>query len=388
MAIYAQKSGGSTGQSGSLRTKLSPVIQDGSTLVYDASAGAFVDAATGGTAITEGRNLGGTHTVGVLRGRNRTTLEFRELQAGPGVSLIQDDDSITIAVAAAEGSTMVPGSYRITIDADDSTDDDARLELFTVRAASDAAGISTDLIPPLTSSAVHTGINAQGLGYFEIRDGGDFRGHGFAAGMWVKVSNALNQTGTYRLAAVLNQNVNGGNISTLVLDVPFTGSQAFNLGGPKPSVAFEAMDVVVLSPVEIASYSIDFGPDGVDFRAGTPVRIAGTPDQDGTYRIAAVVPRGDDHYSTLVLSPETPLEGTAGPQAGRVTFHLAETEIDTGFWVTERGHLRAVTGSFANRVRVEDPEYRPNEPGDLVTKRDLDRATRRPALRYFFANLK
>jgi hypothetical protein len=399
MAIFAQQSGSGDGQSGGLRLRLSTEVQDGSTLVYDADLGAFVDTLTGGLSITSGKTLGGERAISLLKGKNGSSLEFRELRAGPGIAIDQDATAVTITANADAGVRAVPGSYRIVIDSHDETDDTARLELFTVRSAAQHVSVTASVLPLVVSSAVHTGISLTGEGYFQIINDANFHNRGFRPGMWVRVANALNQSGTYRIGQVLTQNVSGNSLSTLLLDRPFSDTEAYNLGGPKPNVTFEQMDVVVIGgeslplaydpalPYRIASASVDFGPLGMDFRPGMLVEIIGSETQDGTYVVAGVTPRDASGYSSLLMDADTPLIGPAVPLAGEITFRVRETEVDTGFSVSEQGHLRATTGVFANGLRIADPAYVPTAAGDIVTKAHLDAAVTGRAARYFYANL-
>lgn len=399
MAIFAQQAGTGDGQSGSLRLKLSTDIPNGSTLVYNAKVGAFVDTLASGQAIVNGRTLGNDRAIGVFKDKKNSILEFRELRAGSGISLSQDESSITITSNAENGVLSVPGSYRITIDSHDATDDEARLELFTVRSAARNISVTSTVLPLVLSSAVHTGISIQGLGYFQAINDVDFHVRGFRPGMWVRVTNALNQSGVFRIGEILNQNVSGNQLSTLLLSHAFTPLQAFHLGGPKPGVIFEQLDVVVIKgealpvpydpdlPYRVASFSLDFGPNGMDFRPGMLVEILGSEDQDGTYVIAEVTPRGVDHYSTLLMDPETPFSAPPGPLAGEITFRVRETEVDTGFSVSEQGHLRATTGTFAKGMKITDPAYMAEFPNDVVTRAVLDTTVNSRTLRYFYANL-
>lgn len=327
--------------------------------------------------VTNAVNLGGANSHGVYAGTENETLQFRDIQGGSGITVTSDNNSIVISSNIPAGSTSVSGDYRIIID-NANQNPDAKFEIFT-SASSDQEPlvISPTIILPLVVSDVYSGVE-DGFGIFYATNGTNFYKRGFRAGMWVQVSNAGNQSGLWQIANVVTENRNGNNISKMMLAVPFDGDAAYNIGGPKPNVSFQQVDLI-FTETSVSSYEIDFSTTGLG--PGAIIEIYDNGTIEGVFTINEVIPKGDSPFahSKLIVSENTPF-----PYIGAITKTIAlvarNFERTTGFSVDKVGCLTTPM-IRADNVLVGDKK--------VATECDvnvIERRTRKP-ITYFHAML-
>lgn len=387
MAIFATRTGSNKASSG-LSLKLNDSIRDGSILVFDADARAFVDRQPSGSIPVAGaRNLGGNNSLGVYAGNDAGILEFRDIQAGSGVSIGYDGNSLIISADVSADKMSVPGSYRVTID-NDNTGDGA-FEIWT-----SISTLSTPLIlqPSVLARIVGNDIfagNENGHGYFSSTTV-NFTSSGFEPGMWIYAANAGDQTGWWMIDDVVLSNIDGETIHKLVLQETFTGAAAFNLGGPKPSVTFSHSDVFVSDSHTLLSRTIDFGSHGLF--SGTVIEITGSGVNDGVYTVMGTMAPGmtEYGYTYSVLEVAEPFQ-LLGPISTPISITIRATDVPTGFAVDKCGNVDA-RSIAATTMRVGDVttgSYTPQRPDDVVRKDNLDVVASRVnrAKLFFFSSL-
>lgn len=420
MAIYATPTLliGNTGTSG-FSFNLPENIPNGALLQWDSNLQAFVASnpnIAGG--ITGASNIGG---IGVYSGKNGTVLNFKEISSGPGINIIDTPTKIIIQADFSAEKLSVPGSYKIVIDNDNSTEEDAKFEIWTSASAlENPIVVNPNTLNPIVVDNLYTG-NENGKGYFKTINGLDFFGVGLLPGMWIKVIGASNQDGQWKIEDILLESINGDLVSTIILTEPFSGNAGYNLGGPKPpgtviihsDLYIPSPDITSTDPFDptkkykLESFSLDFGPDGLNIVPGMILELRNTIEDldnnivsnDGNYTVHSVIPKSEDPLigSSIIVSPGNSFSGETGmqleedPFEPKISLYFKNYEISTGFYITEKGNLYANHGSFSS-LTIGDDSFGSSTPlnnNDLVRKDYVDSiiGKKQKPLRYFYSSL-
>jgi len=415
MTIFAQQS--------AIRFSSQPIdlsiagpIPDASILVFDATKGAFVikDGASGQPYITGATNLGATNAIGVFSNKNVNLLEFKELIAGNGVNITDSSSSLTFTVNNEAGILSVPEDYTITID-NDNSGTTAKFEVLTAVSTGGSPIIVTPtVVVPVTATTLTTGNDITlNKGFYRTTNGIDFIANGFLAGMYIDVLGTDEQDGQFQIDSIVNTVVGTDNLSTIFITTLFTGTAAFDLGGPQPSTVFTQHDLFVPDPdpalpppylpastYKISSFSLDFGPSGLNFVQGMILKITGTEGAawDGNFTINSVTAKGTGPFdlSVILFEPTSPVIGPLGiikdptPTMPSIVLTIADFTTSTGFFVLKDGSITATTGSFLGQATMgtsTKDSLIPVNNNDLVRKDFIDSLaiTGSKAVRYFFS---
>lgn len=369
-------------------------LPNNGTLVYDGALQAFT-IKDNNSALPAILGAGNVRGDGVFYRKDGDTLLFREIQAGAGISLTAVDDVLTIRSTLSSDRLSVPGSYRITIDNDNNTVEEARFELWTARSTEEAPVIIAAQSPvPCEVTGIHTGND--GTGYLMTADF-DFVAYGFRTGQWISVSGTTDQDGYWQIATVENLFDGPTRHSYIRFTEPFTDAAAFNLGGPQYPTILSIADFAIRPPDVFASppydasksyvmesSTHDFGPLGWDLRPGMIVQLRGCQkvngqSNDGNYTIASVMAR-DNGRSAITVTADQPFahwgpEFEANPYAGNIRLIVRDRETPTGFYVTEKGDVAMSSGAAVGRIKSGPNipnSLPPIDANDLVRKDYVD----------------
>jgi hypothetical protein len=382
MAIYARRSG--TIETAGLLTNVvvDAPPQDGWLLVWNDAHQAFVlqPPPNGLNYVNSTVTFGGANVHTIDAGITGNTLHFKQIVAGSGIAITSNAESLTINTNLAADRLSVSDNYRIVID-NDANSSDAKFEIWTI-TSTPGYPLAINIIPPTNPITVQYlySANESSKGIFKTINGYNFVAAGFAAGMMINVEHAGDQTGQWVIEDVFNRTVGSDVESVIQLTVPFTGAYGFNLGGPKTNTKITTVDLVVppadpmlpnpyspTLPYKLQSFSLDFGPAGLNFTPGLIVTITGSKDGiiDGNYTVQEATPKGPTafDYSTLLFTPNFPLAMTgfvldANPISPQLTIAAQLQETPTGFYVKEDGSLRTKAAYIDNQPLTPDSATR------------------------------
>lgn len=407
MTIYAEQIGAINNKLSNLRIELISPIPDKATLVYDSTKCVFVLKAPNETypAVTGAKNLGDYNSHGVFSYKDGSILAFKEIMAGSGIHITANEEKLVIHSNVAADRLSVPGSYRITIDNDNNTFEDAKFEIFTARSTTENPLIIVQsCLLPVMVNHLYTENDCDN-GMLISVDDVDFIAYGFRKDMWISVKGTQSQDGHWQIKDVMNEWRDDCDktklYSKIILTKKFEGSFSFNLGGPQYPTIISQADLCVLEPdpnakipfdktkkYVLQSYSMDFGPDGYDLRTGMIFNLKGTQadldnktSNDGNYTIYKVTPKTETELSTIIVSPANPFPGKAGPliepdpESPIIKLTLRDSEVSTGFEVTEKGNMTANKIFAYEMIKMGSPEKDsliPRENNDIVRKDYID----------------
>jgi hypothetical protein len=406
MPIFAERTGRANSLA-NISVKLEQYIPDNSTLVYDAEQKCFILKSSDESYpnITGAINNGAYNSHGVYSKKDGSILEFKEIIAGSGIHITSDEEKLVIRANVTTDRLSVPGSYRITIDNDNNTYEDAKFEIFTARSTTDnPVIISPSSLLPLIVNKLYTG-NENGRGYFRSIDDIDFEHYQLKSGMWILVEGTTSQDYFWQIDEIVNSSpINGISnnfYSTIYIKTEFINEYAFNLGGPQYPTIIKQADLCIMEPdpfvnipfdsgkkYVLQSYSQDFGPNGLDLRPGMIFSLRGTQadlndtiSNDGNYTIYKVKSKTDTELSSITVTANNPFPGRSGPliepdpYVPSITIAIREAEVSTGFEVDERGIVKAselISTGMIKMGSLTQNTCQPIENNDLVRKDYVD----------------
>lgn len=379
--IYANRI--SNGSGDLIQIKLQEPLQGSDVLMYDSIKKAFVNTNTVNVgSITNARNLGGTNSLNVYAGQDNTTLLFKDIIAGDGISITQDDTSLTIN-AYSNNNVIVPDDYKIVIGSQSLGN--SKFEIWTSSGTPmNPLIIEEPISIEFLMQNVFTGNDPDfNKGYFQTINGSSFYDNGLRIGMKIEVENAGDQSGIWEIYDIVCSNKNGQIFNTMYLTEIFQGNFSYNMGGPKQSIHFISYDfyaeIITIDQSPLPSYTqsfltswfYDFGPDGYNIQPGMQFRIINSESHDGVYLVKSVISKGINQLSQIILDDnyQFSIPGMIKPNNSSINVQLIfdSTFVKTGFGVDQHGNVSA-NNITAQNISTNDPQ----NPSEVATKNYVD----------------